>query len=140
MKNNYQWLSDMLGKPWRAYATGENVEGVEAWDCWGVVVHAFYQLHGVALDRHLDIPTKSPRSFVRVVAQEITSGHWRQISHQKHGCVVLLATATRFHHIGIWLDINGGRLLHSTEGVGVALDSSAHLSNYNLVEYWEYVG
>jgi len=129
-----QWLTECLGKPWRAYATGP-----DAWDCYGLVVHGFDQLHGVRLDRHIDVPTKQPTAFMRAVAAEISTGKWQQIPNPAHGCVVLLATGTRFSHIGLWLDINGGRLLHSREGCGVCLEGRAHLSTYNTVEFWDYV-
>ena len=140
MDSDYQWLSDMLGKPWRAYATGECVDGVAAWDCWGVFFYAAERVLDTSLDRHLDVPTKNPRAFARVAAQEVGSGDWRKLSIPKHGCAVLMAEGARFQHVGMWLDINGGRLLHSREGAGVVLDGAVHLSNYNLVEYWEYVG
>lgn len=131
---NDLWVADVVGKGWQAYATGP-----EYFDCWGVVCHAFKEKFALDLNRHLEIPSMNPAAFHKVVATEIKAGNWQQLNQPEDGCLVLMSTARIWHHIGIWLDINGGRLLHSSEGFGVALDSRNTLNSFNRVEYWKYV-
>jgi len=128
------WVEKITGKPWQEYATGP-----DAFDCWGVVCFAFVQKFNVELDRHLEIPTLNPAAFHRVVSQEITTGSWQQLSVMEDGCLVLMSMGRLFHHVGVWLDINGGRLLHRNDGIGVALDGRHSLNQFNRVEYWKYV-
>ena len=129
------WLLPLLNKPWRAYATGP-----KAYDCWGVVYAAFPHVVGASVKRHLDVKSNCPRAFEKAVADEIATGAWEQIPEPEHGCLVLLGTGAELRHVGLWLAINGGRMLHSIEGAGVQLDGRAHLSNYHRIEYWRYVG
>jgi len=128
------WATDVIGKKWQAYATGP-----QCFDCWGLVCHGFQNMHGIDLDRHLEIPTLNPVAFHKVVMTEIKTGNWQQLDHAEDGCLILMSTARIWHHVGMWLNINGGRLLHSREGLGVTLDSKRTLNSFHRVEYWKYV-
>jgi hypothetical protein len=81
----------------------------------------------------------NPAAFHKIVATEIKTGNWQQLTQPEDGCLVLMSSARIWHHIGIWLAINGGRLLHSSEGCGVALNGKNTLNTFNRVEYWKYV-
>lgn len=131
---NNLWVADVIGKHWKQYATGP-----EYFDCWGVVCFGFKQKFDLDLDRHLEIPTANPKSFHRVVAKEIKTGNWQQVQQPEDGCLVLMSAARLWHHVGMWLDINGGRVLHSRDGIGVSLDNRHELNNFNKVEFWKYV-
>jgi len=128
------WVADIVGKQWKAYETGPDY-----YDCWGAFCFAFLKKFNLVLDRHLEIPTANPMAFHRVVAKEIKTNNWVQITQLEDGCLVLMSEGRVWHHVGMWLDINGGRLLHSKEGLGVCLDNRHTLNNFNRVEYWKYV-
>lgn len=133
--NDLTWLSDVLNKPWKAYATGP-----DAYDCRGVLCKAFWHIHGVVFDRHSSVPINNAHRFHEAVQQEAATGCWQRLVAPEHGCIVLLGSGLKPHHVGVWLDINGGRLLHSTEQGGVHLAGYAQLKQYYLIEYWRYVG
>lgn len=129
-----EWLNDVVGKSWKAYATGP-----ENFDCWGVVFYGFKQKFGINLNRHLEVQSMNPIAFHKVVSKEIKTGNWVQINQPEDGCLVLMSASRLWHHVGLWLNVNGGRLLHSREGVGVSLDGKHVLNSFNAVEYWKYV-
>ena len=128
------WVADVVGKGWQEYATGPSY-----FDCWGVVCYGFKHKFNLNLDRHLEIPTLSPAAFHRVVASEIKTGNWVQVNQPVDGCLILMSAGRLWHHVGMWLDINSGRVLHSREGIGVSLDNRHSLNSFNRVEFWEYV-
>lgn len=132
---NYDWVVPLVGLPWREYATGP-----DAFDCWGAVFHGYREHLGVDLNRHLEIPTADARAFTEAVAAEVATGHWQQLQQPEDGCLVLLSQSRLFHHIGMWLDVNGGRLLHAKQGLGVQLQPGFILNDYRRVEFWKYVG
>jgi hypothetical protein len=128
------WVSRYVGLPWVAYATGPH-----AYDCWGLVVKVSFEHFGRHCHRHIDTLTNNSRAIHNTIRQEIASGHWQQIDKPVDGSVVLLSLSRKFHHIGIWLDVNGGMLLHSFEGSGVCLSSYSQLQEmgFRRIEFWE---
>lgn len=130
------WIRPLIGRPWRAYATG-----LDAYDCWGVVAHALRTQYGVEADRHLDVISGDDAGFHAAVLKEAGSGRWRQCDSPVDGCVVLMARMRRFQHVGIWVDVNGGRVLHSHQSAGVSLDSIQQLQvlGFRKFEYWQAV-
>jgi hypothetical protein len=131
---NDEWVNDVIGKKWKEYATGP-----DCFDCWGIVCHGFKHKQGIQLDRHLEIPTLNPIAFHKVVSKEIKTGNWQQLQQPEDGCLILMSAGRLWHHVGMWLDINGGRLLHSQDGIGVSLNSKHSLNSFNAVEFWKYV-
>jgi len=133
---DYQWVSEYVGLPWVAYATGP-----DAYDCWGLVVKVMQEHYGRSLARHLETTTNDRRAIHRTVAVEIATGQWEKLEAPKDASIVLLSLSKKFHHIGIWLDIDGGLLLHSFEGSGVCLSSYSQLvdSGFKRIEFWQKV-
>ena len=131
---NNLWVADVIGKHWKEYETGPDY-----FDCWGIVCHGFEQKFKTTLDRHLETPTLNPLEFHKVVKSEIKSEKWVKIEQLEDGCLVLMSQSRVWHHVGMWLEINGGRLLHSRDGVGVSLDSRNVLKTFNKTEFWKYV-
>lgn len=131
---DYSWVPDLIRLPWRAYATGP-----AAYDCYGLVWTVLRDQYGVDVDRHLEIESGNHRAMHRVILREQAAGRWQRLDRPVDGCVVLLSTGEKFHHIGLWLDVNGGRVLHSRQGRGVALDSMQQLASlsFRKFEYWQ---
>jgi hypothetical protein len=44
---------------------------------------------------------------------------WQRVSAPKHGDAVLMRQSRYPVHVGVWLDIDGGGVLHCTQSVGV---------------------
>lgn len=117
-----------LGLPWIA---GER-------DCWIF----FRQLCKAHYDRdvpEVDVDVYDIKDVIRKVDHEKRL-RWEQIDTPEDGCAVLM-TRSRFPvHIGMWVDIDGGKVLHCAQGMGVvfqnrqalAFDGFAQLSFWRL--------
>ncbi len=129
-----KWVERYVGLPWIAYATGPT-----AYDCWGLVVYVAEKYYNLSFTRHLDTVTNDSRAIHKTIRKEIASGKWQQSETPRDGSVVLLSLSRKFHHIGIWIDVDGGMLLHSFEGSGVCLSSLAQLKDagFQRIEFWQ---
>ena len=116
------WINDYLYKPWVAYARGP-----DAYDCWGLVMDVLHRHFGCsAIDPHDDVTTDSHEDITRAFYQEIESGAWEPSTLAQHGSVVVCwqyrDKKLMVRHVGIYLNIEGGGVLHSRDHVGIRFD------------------
>ncbi|SDV49829.1 NlpC/P60 family protein [Chitinasiproducens palmae] len=98
-----------IGKRWEAGARGP-----DAWDCWGLLLHVQREHFGLALP---ELPGTEMQT--RAVYQgKLVTGEWELIDRPEHGAGALLRGG-REPHVGVWLAIEGGGVLHALEGFGV---------------------
>lgn len=118
------WAESYLGKPW---ASGQC--GPSAYDCHGVV-------RGVYRDRlGIDLPTVDANALstlsVAKAMRHYDYSEWREIPKPERDLdVVEMSLARRPHHVGIWLDLDGGGVLTSVEGSGVIFQTLASLKRH----------
>jgi cell wall-associated NlpC family hydrolase len=110
-------IERLLGKPWRVGA-----KGPDAYDCWGLVQHVERELAGRDLCDASDPPT-NVKQLARYVANHPAMRQWREVERPVHLGPVLLAHINHPFHVGVYLDIDGGVLLHCQFGTGVTVDS-----------------
>ncbi|MCK7615174.1 hypothetical protein [Roseibium sediminicola] len=48
---------------------------------------------------------------------------WREIEEPVLGCAVLMAKQSVATHVGCWLDLDGGGVLHALPNIGVAFET-----------------
>lgn len=102
-----------VGKPFAPGALGP-----DAFDCWGLVRDGKAALFGDTLPV-LSFDPRNIRSVIRTVETEVAKNIWQEMSGPEHGAVVTMSHSVRGHHVGLWLEIDGGGLLHALDGVGV---------------------
>jgi len=100
-----------LGRPWAAGARGP-----AAYDCWGLL-KAVREAHfgGGIPDTVLGDPARD------LYAEKMRSGAWEIVATPAHGDGVLMREGDQ-PHVGIYLDLDGGGILHCEEGRGVVFD------------------
>lgn len=106
----------VAGLPWRAGASGP-----DAYDCFGLAQAAQRELFG----RELPILSASRHAMRDALAQIARGQHfagWVQVARPLHGDLITLRHQNEPQHIGVWLAIDRGRLLHAVEGAGVCFD------------------
>lgn len=101
-------INQYIGLPW--VAGGRSLSGM---DCWGLLRHVQKEHFGVNLP---DAPTVEPYRH----------GEWVQADQPFHGAGVLLR-AGHDPHVGVWLDVDGGGVLHSLRGAGVIFTAAPAL-------------
>lgn len=108
------WVRDLLGIPWVAGGRGPG-----SFDCWGLVKWIYGTQLSVTLEDFAGIPVDD----VRAVGTEMTRGvlvaPWHPSSTPGHLDLVAMGGNRLIHHVGVWLDIDGGLVLHTSSGKSV---------------------
>jgi cell wall-associated NlpC family hydrolase len=106
------WAAAYIGTPWSA--TGE---GPESYHCWAFVRH----VQAVRFGRTLPaIP--NPEDLLaqaRVFRAHPERARWRRVERPEEGDCVLLRRARYPVHVGVWIAIDGGGVLHCSQDSGV---------------------
>ena len=127
------WALDLIGRPWLRGAAGP-----DAFDCWGLVRHCYATRWGVALPP-IEPATYSAHGTTRAVIAEQRAGRFAPAEGApREGDVVLMSQARRPHHVGLWLEVDGGGVLHSVEGAGVGWQRLPDLkaAGWHRIEFW----
>lgn len=106
---------EVLGKPYKTGAMGP----VE-FDCWGLV--RYIQIE--AFDRQASLilpPSDNVRDIVKFMRNHPEHKNWVRSDKPVHGGIVEMSNSIHPHHIGVYLDIDGGGILHSSVA-GVTFD------------------
>ena len=103
------WALHYLGRPW---VSGES-------DCYALVRTVYREVRSEELP-HFDLTQADPLALRR--AMEAASG-WLDVPAPADLDVVLMSHGARPHHVGLWAEVDGGRVLHSVERAGVVAPS-----------------
>jgi hypothetical protein len=62
------------------------------------------------------------------------------VDFPQDGDIVEMGSAKDMWHVGIWLDVDNGGILHSVQGVGVVFTQARHLKmlGWSQVIYWRF--
>lgn len=84
---------------------------------------------------HLD--SDDLAGWIKLVVHYKKELHWNEIPHPIHGCAVEMSHHQRPYHIGTWLDLQGGGVLHCTPKAGVTFQSLKELqiAGWNRIVY-----
>lgn len=131
-----EWVIDVLGKPWVA-----GTAGPDEFDCWGLLCWYYDTKLGIQIDHYgKSMNPKDMMSVCRFAFSEAGSPRWARVSKPEHGDAVAMSQNRRISHVGIYLDIDGGKILHSRDHIGVMLQSTHQLraSGINTILYYRY--
>jgi NlpC/P60 family len=107
------WAHQYIGRPWIAGARGP-----KSFDCWGL----FLWVQGTHFGRELPlipVDALSLRVVLKTFNEHPERKRWQRVSAPKHGDAVLMRQSRYPVHVGVWLDIDGGGVLHCAQNVGV---------------------
>ncbi len=102
-------INRYIGLPWV-----NGARGPDAFDCWGLLAWVQRAHFGI------DLPERSiePAVMRAIYRDEVEAGRWRILARPVHGCGALLRDGDQ-PHVGIWLQCDGGGVLHALAGAGV---------------------
>ncbi|EJW12728.1 hypothetical protein A33M_1698 [Rhodovulum sp. PH10] len=111
--------------------------------CWRLVADVQRDLFGRALPPVLDAGCGGGegRRYRRgLFAQHAERGRWHEVGRPVHGAVALMrrraAVEGDYEHAGVWLELDGGGVLHTDAPHGVVLDSLRDLGARGWVPSW----
>ncbi|MEM5449849.1 NlpC/P60 family protein [Paraburkholderia guartelaensis] len=120
-----------INRPWVGGGRGP-----DSFDCWGLLAWVQREHFGI----HLPERVTDPAGMRAIYHDELESGRWRIVPRPVHGCGVLLRSGDR-PHVGVYLQIDGGGVLHAMEGVGVIYTSRHQLTvmGYPRATWYEFL-
>lgn len=117
------YVSAIQGRPW---SVGQH--------CWCLVQDVQRDLFGRGLPA-VEIDDKpNARELVRAFHGHEERARWQQVPMPVHGAIVLMhrpGSHARAIHAGVYLDLDGGGVLHADEEAGVTFDDPASLNLRN---------
>jgi cell wall-associated NlpC family hydrolase len=115
------WASQYIGLPWVAGSS----------DCWSFARRVWRERFGwdVAV---INVDATSRLASLRAFDDHPEYGHWHSVSEPREGDACLMGKSERPSHIGIYLQANGGGVLHSLETAGVVFTPEAALPSVGL--------
>lgn len=107
----------VLDKPYRAGA-----QGPDAYDCWSLALACQREVFGRVLPVFMADPHEL-RHLIRMIENSDVHDSWPEVPRPVHGALVTMAHARFPSHLGTWLDLDGGSVLHTMENAGTAFET-----------------
>lgn len=127
------WTSSYIGIPF--LPGGRDAKGL---DCFGLLRLCFLEQRKIELS---DLPNLNPCDTLSV-SHEIASqikGEWREVARPFEFCAVAMSMREVFHHVGIWTEADGGKVIHSWRGPVVAdTIRSLRFKGIRTIKFFEY--
>ena len=106
---NYDFIRNYMRCEFQHGAYGPN-----DFDCYGLVWHVNKHHNNLDLPRFDDIGYQMERINNAITGQ--TSGDdWLEVQTPEDFDVVVLRRAGEAYHVGVWLNVDGGKVLHAME-------------------------
>lgn len=100
------WAEKYISLPWI-----QGARGPDTFDCWGLLICIYKERYNVELP---DVPGADLKTFWRLINKEIECPTvWTREIKPKDGYAVAMGGTEMFHHVGVYLDIDGGLVLHA---------------------------
>lgn len=123
------WASQYIGLPWEAGA-----QGPDSFDCWGFFRMVQKKHFGIEVPLVLAPDYDDPTVLVNLFRTHEENHRWSNVDRPAHGDAVIIHKP---FHIGMWLNVDGGGVLHCVRGIGVIFTHEAawRLSGFGRREY-----
>jgi len=119
------WVCDYLGKP---HVPG--ARGPEAFDCWGLVRDIYERRFNIDLPFYPGLPREPTPADTRLMLKEIRNElkeDWVVSEKPFDGCAVAMSQSQVYHHVGLYMEADGAKVLHCWDGSAVVLDTLPRL-------------
>lgn len=128
---NAEQASKYIGLPWKIDGNGP-----EAWNCWNLARYILLKY----FDKEIPFVDLESDDVPALYREKMDQGSWVVREKPEHGFGVLLKGGMH-PHVGVFLDIDGGGVLHSLEGAGVVFTplSALRMLGFGNVKFYEVV-
>lgn len=129
-ENTHTWVGQYIGRPWQAGARGP-----ESFDCWGLFLwvqqaHFYRDLPVIPVD------ALNLRTILSTFKNHPERKRWAVVDFPKEGDAVLMRQSRHPVHVGVWLDADGGGVLHCAQRIGVIFQPVPSL----MIHGWQVEG
>ena len=130
------WAEKYVGRPWVAGGRGP-----DAFDCWGLF--RWIQRHHYGCEvPEVPVDAGDLRGIVQTFNGHPERRRWERVHVPCDGDGVLMRRSRHPVHVGIWLDVDGGGVLHCAQGIGVVFQKSADLvlGGWRIEGFYRFTG
>ena len=115
-------------------------DGARRHHCWSFVRLLLARHYGIVVPEAFVNAADAAAVNAAFAGSGIKAG-FMPVPAPQDGDVVLMSGNGRATHCGLYLDVDGGRVLHCERGVGVTIDSLASLAvnGWRNLEFWRAV-
>lgn len=126
-------LAQYVGRPW---VLGE--QGPAAFDCYGLVRYVYQRHLGIDLNPCEGLCSYNAVQRLAAGAAMVEDQQWLRLPAPAELCVVMMGTQKFWSHCGLWLEVDGGRVLHCQRRRGVIASRLAELPalGFSAVAYY----
>lgn len=131
---SYHWSEQYLGVPWKSGA-----QGPDAFDCWSFFRHVQRRQYGRDLPI-IDVDANNLGAVQAAFRHHPERQRWVLTETPSDGDCVLFFKAGEADHVGVWLEIDRGRMLHSIPKSGVVLTNmvAARRLGWNPIQFYTF--
>jgi hypothetical protein len=125
-------FANYIGIPWVAGA-----QGPDAFDCMAFFRYIQEKHFGIEVPSVIAPDYEDATALVDLMTNHPERQRWIAVNKPEHGSAALVR---RPMHIGVWIDVDGGGVLHCVRGCGVIFtsDSSWHSSGFGRREFFRH--
>ena len=118
------------------YTYGENATGENnQFNCWGLLRDVQRRFFGIELPK-----TSLGDEVAALYDKKMKRGDWVIVDKPFHGAGVLMRAGSD-PHCGVWLDFDGGGVLHCERGHGVRFQrgNDLRVNGYSNLKYYRFI-
>lgn len=129
---NQHWATHYVGLPY--LAGGRDRAGL---DCWGLLRLVYLEQRGIELPQLPGVYVDDELLISRENLAQCVKG-WTEQPLPVEWCAVGMSRKTIIHHVGIWTEADGGKVIHCFHGKPVTADTpkSLLLKGLRIKEYF----
>ena len=111
-----------IGRPWVAGA-----QGPDSFDCWGFVRYVLKHEYDHDVPQ-VNVNAECLRDVLLAFRTDLAFKSFKEVEKPQDGDVVLMRQSKNPVHAGLWLDVDGGGVLHCVRDSGVVFQNVRSLN------------
>lgn len=123
------WATKYIGQRWK--------KGTH--DCWAFCRKVEREQFGIEIP-DIEIDSNNILAVVRHLNGNQEKNNWVEVTDLQEGDVLYMSMGNQPHHVGIYVQIDGGGVLHCIEGAGVIFTKLADIAamSYNIIAIYRH--
>ena len=135
------WVLFYLNAKWNVAGDGDGTPE-EGYNCWGLLRHVYKSLLGIDVPKYSSITSENIHSVGKLIDAGAKGEDWSRVEdcNRLHMDAVALSKGKIFHHVGIYLNFDGGLILHAHDGGRVVAQRPSQLRahGWSRIEYFRH--